>query len=188
MFTNNYIKYQAMLFFYQTSVKFVQSAGKETRAISAKYIPYYNFGRAMATGRCVAAESEISVAITSSEPIGDTYPGVFFGSGTTPPTKDDYDLESMITTGLAITNTGTSTKDKGNGVYSVEASYVLRNTSAATITVSEMGTFGEVHFKTNSDYHAYRILFERQVLEEPVIIQPGESKLITYKLTFNQSQ
>ena len=27
---------------------------------------------------------------------------------------------------------------------------------------------------------------ERTVFPEPVVIQPGESKLITYKLTFNQ--
>ena len=105
--------------------------------------------------------------------------GVYFGAGSTPAQKTDYDLENMITSGLTITNGSFVSTNSGNGVYWYECSYIVRNSSENEITISEIGYY--------SAADNYAVLMERTVLASPLTIQPGESKLITYKITFNQS-
>lgn len=112
--------------------------------------------------------------------------GVHFGTGTTPPNKADYKLEEEITSGLSITNQESAEiTDLGGGKYKVEASFILKNTTAEAIAISEIGLYSYGGYSSSS---AYTVLFERQVFDTPITIQPNESKLVTYKLTFNQSQ
>lgn len=112
-------------------------------------------------------------------------PGIYFGSGTTPATKDDYTLESPISSGLTIVSASAFVENTANGQYCISRDYVLTNTTDANITVSEIGCFVPIVYDTDE---WYQVLMERTVFPSPVTIQPGESKLITYKITFNQSQ
>lgn len=114
------------------------------------------------------------------------YGGVYFGRGTTPAARTDYKLESVITSGLTISNVYTFPQlETVDGKYVWSASYVVKNTSTEDIVISEVGYYGQVGRNSSADYLA---LMERTVLSTPLTIKPGESKLITYKLTFNQSQ
>ena len=108
------------------------------------------------------------------------YSGIYLGTGTTPPQKSDYKLEAVIASGLSISNGRRLFLDEGNGKYSYSAQAVVKNTSGADITITEMGYYGYLSVGA--------ILFERRVLDNPITIKAGESKLLTNKITFNQSQ
>ena len=119
--------------------------------------------------------------------------GVYFGTGGTVPKVSDYTLESPITSGLAITNpsienTGYDPKfpmETDGKKYSLVPTYIVQNTSSAEINIREVGVFGAVCTSSSSNSSTINVLFERTVLSEPINIQPGKVKLITYRLTFN---
>lgn len=115
--------------------------------------------------------------------------GVAFGTGTTPPAKEDYKLEAPITSGLEFTNFGArpTVESEGEGVYTLQASYVIKNTTSNAVVISEIGYFGELNGNTDSSPQYWPTLMERTVLDKPVTIPAGASKVITYKLTFHQS-
>lgn len=148
---------------------------------------YGDIGYYLAFGRCRAIVAEHS---SVQNPTDYIFPGVYFGSGSTPATKANYKLETPITTGLAISNTGVSI-GADNGEYYARASYVLENTTAEDITIAEIGIFTAMttkrvnSYSTNTNFSNF--LMERSVLDAPVVIAPGEIKTITYKITFNQS-
>ena len=79
-----------------------------------------------------------SVHFTTLQLSGGT--GLSFGTGTTPPTEDDYALESKLTGGIALAQPMVPQ-------YSVDASdnaitqilITLRNTTSAAITITEVG-------------------------------------------------
>jgi hypothetical protein len=99
--------------------------------------------------------------------------GVFFGTGKTPATAEDYTLESPITSGVSVTNPqGIAVKDNGE-VMSLYATYALKNVTATDIEISEIGVVS--HLQQN------HVLMERTVLDEPVVIPAGGSKAITYR-------
>lgn len=109
--------------------------------------------------------------------------GICVGSGSTPPAKTDYTLESMITTGL--TGNVTFAEQFDNSKASWKFLVVLTNTSSNPIIVSEIG-YMEKCLYSNSRGAAVApsssdiILFDRTVLESPVTISPNESKVIEY--------
>lgn len=169
MFTDNYKVFKQMQFF-NTSGKMID-VNNTSRTVSLQYCYTNDLGNGIKIANCRALDS--------------TYIGVYFGSGTTPPQASDYRLEAPITTGLAITNgSNVFTVDKGNGTYEVSGSYIVRNTTDADITIAEIGYVAPM---SNSSSAAYCMLLERQVLAVPVTVPAGEAKLITYKITFNQT-
>lgn len=194
MFTNNYIAYRHNLFFGfsgSTSTNYggiTVSSKKMTNPVGSSvtfYIDdglddYFDIGGNMRAQISSPAEG---LATSYSSVKG----GVYFGTGATPATREDYNLETVISSGLnAVGGTGFF-KDDGNGKYSFYRDFVLTNTTEESITVSEIGCFVPIRTNTGSSgVQLWPILMERTVLSEPVVIQPGESKLITYKLTFNQ--
>ena len=113
------------------------------------------------------------------------YSGVYFGTGTTPAKKSDISLENIIETGLEITNSAAVWTEPSAGVYENSATYVVKNIGDADVTISEVGFFSSYR---NGSTNYMPVLFERTVLASPIIISPGSAKVITYKLTFNQSQ
>lgn len=110
--------------------------------------------------------------------------GIYFGTGATPATRDDYTLESVITTGLQNVYHTVSIVKEADGRYSVCGQYTLKNISDEPINIYEIGCF--VSINTSSSAKA-PILLERTVLGIPITIGHGDTKLITYKLTFNQA-
>lgn len=109
--------------------------------------------------------------------------GVYFGTGSTPATWNDYTLESPITSGLTTSSGGRLTERSGD-TYSYLVTYTLYNNTDADINIYEVGLFSPVSYRDDQHYLA---LMERTVLTEPITIPAGESKLVTYKITFNQT-
>lgn len=180
MFTNNYLKFRDMMFIGNTWYAGFKSVPGTTFYGTAQYSGKSgDIGGQMHLARCQAMPTESGQYDSSFKP------GIYFGSGSTPATKEDYKLESPITAGLAISNpAGFTWVRPSSGVYSATASYAVLNTTAEDITIQEIGNFTPVA-ESSSKYHF--TLMDRTVLDEPIVIAPGESKLVTYKVTFNQT-
>lgn len=186
MFTNNYIALKKQIFLSSYSTYYKDVRGQSIQGYNCT-LAYYDIGQWLHLARC----QSIKTTVTSGNP--GNYPGVYFGSGSTPATKDDYTLESPITSGLSITNPSALTwVDNGNGKYTATASYVVQNTTDAEINIYEIGVFSSVNTyylgsSNNSSNQFFLVLMERTVLDVPIVIAPGEAKLVTYKVTFNQT-
>ena len=110
--------------------------------------------------------------------------GVYFGTDPTAATESDYKLGAAITSGLSITNPSSFARsenvDAGTVTYS--ALFTVTNTSKAEIAIHEIGWYTDHTSGSNSEL--FYIMLDRTVLDEPITIQPGETKYITYELTF----
>ena len=189
MFTNNFIKYQEIIFNGTHDCRnFVDCGGNTSAKCYIEHSCFGNIGVAIRNAYCKAQTANTSVSNQNSAKLS---PGVYFGTGSTQATRDDYKLENPITSGLTIINPGIKsvngfTKfpiEKQDGRYTYAIPFAVENTTESEIVIREIGLFGEVGTETV----AYHVLFERTVLSEPITIAPGEIKLVTYKLTFNQS-
>lgn len=186
MFTNNYIKLKKMLFTGKSSEDFVTTSGEtQTGYLKGAYLG--ELGQWLPTFPIGAIPKNSS---TSSNPSG---VGVYFGSGSTPATKDDYTLESPINSSFSRESVSSLTliTDDPN-VYSYVVTYTLKNISNSDINIYEMGVITGVTSSSNFTPTAstnvwWPVLMERVVLTEPITIHPGEMKSVTYKITFNQT-
>lgn len=113
---------------------------------------------------------------------------IILGSGDTPPTPDDYKLDSWIpTTELSVQSfdcfcfTGTERLNERIGAFQT----TFKNMTNEDKTVKEIGLIRDAFDRNNSDWNNKRtkVLFVRNVLDNPVIIKPGE--LYTFTLTLN---
>lgn len=191
MFTNNYIAFQKKRFVagtnYNDYCSFINATGESVKGYAC-YFLFADIGYWMRKAWCKAL-----VALVESTNICNTnYSGLYFGSGSTPASKKDYKLENMITSGLTITNPSSlAWSEDGKGKYEAFADFIVRNITKNEITISEIGVFSPIGSTANTTFsnnvNVHQILMERTVLDEPITIAPGESKLVTYKLTFNQT-
>ena len=183
MITNQYLLYREMMF-YGTYKTFKYISG-ETATGYAQYSYAGDIGNKMH----FAWSKEPDAMYTSSYATGAGLGCVCFGTGSTPPTKDDYCLESTIASGLSVTSGNQIFREyTGDGKYIFQASYTVKNISEEEIVIREIGLHGEVGAGAGSNkYNYYMVLFERTVLDEPIAIAPGASKIVTYTLTFNQT-
>ena len=184
MFTKNFIKWTRLLFFYEAqSVVMVDGA---SHPVVRPYIMEEAFTLSHFMKQAKCEEAQVSLATYKD------YSGVYFGSGSAPATADDYKLASPIISGLTIQNPNTiHIFRKSDGVYTASATFLLTNTSGAEITISEVGLIGLISGRysesASASYHR-TCLLERQVLSTPITIPDGDTKAVTYKLTFNQTQ
>lgn len=189
MFTDNYIKLSNLFFMGDSYKRFVNAAGNEQDGYSYN-LGSYGIGKYMKSGQC---RSLVTTMKQDPNPDNSVCPGVYFGSGSTPATKADYTLASPITSGLAITSPSAVVwSDDGNGKHTACADFTVRNTSQSEINIYEIGLFSAVQsnysgYNGNYSNQWWLTLMERTVLEEPITIAPGEAKLVTYKITFNQT-
>ena len=112
-----------------------------------------------------------------------TTSGVVVGSGTTPSTEDDYALEAPISSGLnGVTNVSQNLDSNGN-LY-CEITLSLANTTNAAIVVNEIGYIQSIPYATQSATSGSVVstLFDRTVLDTPVTIPAGGTKVIEYTL------
>ena len=111
-------------------------------------------------------------------------PLLVVGSGTTPVTPSDYCLESEIT---SLTHDIVVTSYNANdGTTSYRRTMV--NKSSESISVSEIGLVGGCYSYTTSTSSSSTwnaVLGYREVLDEPIIVPPGDSftVTITHKFT-----
>lgn len=99
------------------------------------------------------------------------------GTGNTAEKSTDYCLESKITEGYDCSSLSRRyiQTDKKDAIYVYG---VITNTGDSTITVSEVGFEMYDSINTVSSY----FLMARQVLPEPVTIEPGEAKTFNVRL------
>ena len=106
-----------------------------------------------------------------------SYGGILFGTGTTPPTIDDYTISGEIITGLAATVAyDTSYDDTGR---TMKATYTITNNNDNAVTIGEIAAFSG-----SGNSSGYSILLDRTVLDSPVTIEPGGVGQVTYTIEF----
>lgn len=87
-----------------------------------------------------------------------------FGTGTTPPTIDDYKFSGDLVTPTLVFNSGTAYNGSNGSIF---AMLVINQTQEA-MTINEIGLFRRVPTSC--------VMLTRDVLPQPVVLQPGESK------------
>lgn len=95
---------------------------------------------------------------------------LLIGAGTTPPTIDDYKLDSLVSNYTVLAQTHTVFEQYGSSVFIITRT-IQNPSSAEPLTIKEVGLFG------GSGRQLYMIA--REVLDEPVILQPGEKHSFT---------
>lgn len=191
MFTDNYIKFQKLKFESAAYSEYTSLVNADGTSCTA-YVLYSwgcDLGQWIKYARCRSITAQGTGRFPGSDKI---YPGVYFGSGSTPPTKSDYTLESPITSGLNITNPSSLVwVNNGNGAYSCVSDFIVQNATGNAITINEIGIFvptgANASGSVTNSITLNNVLMERTVLSEPITIPAGEAKLVTYKITFNQT-
>ena len=112
-----------------------------------------------------------------------TVGGVRIGTGKRPPSADDVNLESQITSGISVTNQNDLTYSVDENGIHFSATYGVRNNGADSLEVSEIGCYAKFKVKWDSYSGTKAFLIERTVLETPVVIPVGESRHITYTIS-----
>ena len=119
------------------------------------------------------------------------YGGIGIGSGTTPPTRNDYKLENDIPVFVDSNYTvqrfvlvPSARVSYGTTENSMDVTTTVAITANEDITVSEIGIYGSAYEITSSNTMVHGYLLERTVLDEPVTIRAGETKSIQYTIRF----
>lgn len=187
MFTNNWINLTKKIFLGEasTNINAKDTAG-QTKTF---YGDSRGFQYCLAIGKFLSNPLTWGSIPATSSSTATTYAGVYFGAGATPAAKTDYTLEQMYpkeTFSVSCLASGIMEQTPGQYTYAVD--YVLRNNSNETITINEVGLALPCPTSNSTSSVYYQVcLMERTVLDEPVTIPVGESRLITYKLVFKQS-
>lgn len=107
--------------------------------------------------------------------------GVYFGTGDTPATENDYRLEAPITSGLKFSNQSIVYTTDDEKVI-MQASYAVTNSTAEDITIREIGCTSYINKYSSGSVLS---MIDRTVLDEPITIPAGEATSFTYKVTYN---
>lgn len=103
--------------------------------------------------------------------------GVYFGTGTTAPTEDDYNLSGSAVDGLTLSAiTNCSTDEDG---FTSTATYTITNGNSEAVTITEIGCLICVRYASSS--FAY-VLADRTLLDSPVTIPAGGVGQVTYTI------
>jgi hypothetical protein len=108
-----------------------------------------------------------------------------FGSGRTPVKEDDFRLESLITNYLSMKVTETQSfsvnSSRTKGTFTNVVVYTLTNTSTLDpITIGEVGFYVPVWYTGSNNSSTKLVLLHREVLGEPITLEVGETKTITF--------
>lgn len=114
--------------------------------------------------------------------------GQAFGTGDTPPTEDDYTLESVITSGITAGAPTASTEfDSVNNRYIRRLTYTINNVSDSDITIKEVGTYRGIAYASTlgaTGSSTKILLVDRTVLDTPLTIPAGEAGVLRYDFVF----
>lgn len=92
------------------------------------------------------------------------------GTGTTPPTTNDYEIQNEAT-GITCDAASTGFTSSLTKTYTATFS----NSTASNVNITELGLF-------ITDYNSKTFLLDRTVLSTPITIPAGQSKSITYEI------
>lgn len=115
--------------------------------------------------------------------------GVWFGSGTTPPSADDYSLSGNMVKDFTHSVSLQTTRND-NGSVTMTATYSLTSTASTDIVIGEIGMFictlGVLEGSTVSN-KTYPVLIDRAVFPTPITIPPGGFGQVVYTFTYDPS-
>ena len=179
MFTKNYFKYRRTNFDNTYSASYIDASGNTCSGAK------YDFGSKLRNA--IVGTAYMRTNSSNFETYAN--PGIYFGTGTTPATEDDITLEKFITSGITVSSSTPGYSKNAEGMWIVQTIYIVTNTSEEEISISEIGFFSEStnYSSSNKNYEYHPILFERTVLENPIVIPSGEARVINYQLNMNQS-
>lgn len=105
------------------------------------------------------------------------YGGVLFGTGTTPPTLNDYTISGAAVKNLSVSVAYNETDDES--AHTLEILYTITNAATVPVTIGEIAAF------CGSGGSIKGALLERTVLDSPVTIPAGGVGQITYTIRMN---
>lgn len=106
---------------------------------------------------------------------------IILGNGTNQgESPEDFRLESQITTNLSCDSVSVS---RNTTVKTYTATF--SNSGTSDITVTEVGYVSRINYTYSNRRDIYDdFLMDRTVLETPITIPAGESRTVTYELSF----
>ena len=108
--------------------------------------------------------------------------GVSFGTGTTPATVSDYDLQNTLgNTQIRVTVPSAVSYSRGDTFDEYSVSFGVTNITDGTITISEVGLFS----CASDSAYSYPFIVDRTLLDVPVTIPANQTKHIAYTIRFN---
>lgn len=110
------------------------------------------------------------------------YGGVMFGTGTTPPTKDDYKLSGALLTNFSY-SAGVSYEYDDTGT-TIRAIYTITNIGSDDMTIGEIGLMCNMYDSSNQT-DIRKGFIERTVLDTPVTIPADGVGQVTYTIRIN---
>lgn len=87
-----------------------------------------------------------------------------FGTGTTPPTIDDYKFSGDLVTPTFVSASGVAHNGSDGSIFTM----VVNNQTQEAMTINEIGLFITAQSGC--------VMLTRDVFPQPVVLQPGESK------------
>jgi len=131
----------------------------------------------------ISTDTSVSTSITGGSFI--------VGTGSTPPTLDDYCLESEITNLTKVSTTFNIIDANESLGFSVQITKTYVNQTTEDITIGEIGYFkrGAGYAFSNSKWQTSEskanVLTFREVLDEPLVVPAGQGATVTLNITFN---
>lgn len=107
---------------------------------------------------------------------------IVFGTGTTPPTREDYALSGTnITSSLSRQDETSASETLTDGIKVIRSMF-LKNTGSEPVTIGEVAWRNSFLYTSNNAYSG--ILLDRTVLQEPITIAAGAVGQINYSIFF----
>lgn len=110
--------------------------------------------------------------------------GISFGSGTTAPSEDDWNLSRHINSGISASVTAKSAYGE-NGDTCLKYSITVTNTQSSDITLAEIGYKQPVRaapFPNATNQEDRVVLLDRTLIEPAITLEPGSATVIDYVL------
>lgn len=107
--------------------------------------------------------------------------GMFFGSGITPASSDDYKLENLIEfsdTGLSVLSATLNQMLDENTLYNFV--YTVKNNGTEPITISELGLISSIYYYDKNKVVTF--MWARDTFD-PITMEPGEIRSFTMTIS-----
>lgn len=117
----------------------------------------------------------------SREPADQSFRFIF-GTGTTPATASDFQLEAMadMLTPTIDEYIPSYIKDTNNNIIGMKKTVTFVNNGTSTVSISEVGVAETMHFFGSDSQYAAWFLMDRTVLDTPLTVEP--SGTVTFDL------
>lgn len=102
---------------------------------------------------------------------------LYIGTGTTPPTEEDYILENPVAFPCPVI----PQISRGSNLTTLLITYTYQNDTEETKTITEIGLCARVNSATTAG-GSPAVLFNRRLLDHPVVMVPGSSATFSFTI------